>query len=100
MPLTRDFKITVVERLKREPELAKAMYDEAVELLQSGEPDVSREILRTLVNATVGFDELARKTSGDKHSLHRMLSARGNPGMKNLSAILRVLRAEVHAQLY
>lgn len=36
--LTRDFKQTIVERVQREPEFAKALLDEAATLLLNGEP--------------------------------------------------------------
>ena len=95
MPLTRDFKITVVERLQREPELARAMYAEAMDLLQNGEPEAARGILRTIVYATVGFEKLAHETDGAYKSIHRMLSPHGNPSMNNLSALLKVIRQNV-----
>jgi len=87
MALTRDFKQTVSDRAQRDPEFAKAMLDEAATLFLNGEPDTTRLILRDLVNATVGFEELAATTGKPSKSLHRMLSARGNPSMGNLSAI-------------
>jgi hypothetical protein len=52
MTLTRDFKQTIVERVERDPEFAKALLDEAATLFLSGEPDAARLILRDLVNAT------------------------------------------------
>ncbi len=51
MTLTRDFKQTVVERVSRDPDFAKALLDEATTLFLSGEPDTARVILRDLVNA-------------------------------------------------
>ncbi len=86
MSLTRDFKETVNERVKREPEFAKALLDEAISLFLNGEPETARLILRELVNATVGFEELAIETSKPSKSLHRMLSAKGNPTMDNLTS--------------
>ena len=59
--LTRDFKQTIVERVKRDPAFAKALLDEAATLFLNGEPQTARLILRDLVNATVGFEELAAK---------------------------------------
>ena len=66
--------------------------DEAVTLFLNGESDTARLILRDLVNATVGFEALAHETAKPSKSLHRMLSAKGNPTMDNLAAILKVLR--------
>lgn len=92
MTLTRDFKQTVVERVKRDPDFAKALLDEAATLFLSGEPDAARLILRDLVNATVGFENLAEITNKPSKSLHRMLSPKGNPSMDNLAAIFGAIR--------
>lgn len=91
MTLTRDFQETVKDRVQREPEFALALLDEAVSLFLNGEPETARLILRDLVNATVGFEELATATSKPSKSLHRMLSAKGNPTMDNLTTILNIL---------
>lgn len=92
MTLTRDFKKTVVERVERDPAFAKALLDEAATLFLSGEPDTARLILRDLVNATVGFEQLAELTHKPSKSLHRMLSPKGNPSMDNLAAIFNAVR--------
>lgn len=92
MTLTRDFKQTVVERVERDPDFAKALLDEAATLFLSGEPDAARLILRDLVNATVGFETLAELTQKPSKSLHRMLSLNGNPSMDNLAAIFVAVR--------
>lgn len=92
MTLTRDYKQTVVERVGRDPEFAKALLDEAATLFLTGEPDAARLILRDLVNATVGFESLAEMTHKPSKSLHRMLSPRGNPSMDNLAAIFSAVR--------
>ena len=87
MALTRDFKETVVARVEREPAFAKALLDEATTLLIGGEAETARVILRDLVNATLGFEQLAKLTDVPSKSLHRMLSPKGNPSMDNLAAI-------------
>lgn len=99
MALTRDFKETVNERVQREPEFAAALLDEAISLFLNGEPEIARLILRDIVNATVGFEALAVKTSKPSKSLHRMLSAKGNPTMGNLTTILDVLRKTLHVEI-
>src|SRR6476619_546087 len=95
MALTRDFKTTMVERAQREPAFAKALLDEAATLFLNGEPETARLILRDLVNATVGFEGLAAQTAKPAKSLHRMLSASGNPSMDNLAAIFRAIRKKL-----
>ena len=99
MALTRDSKETVDARLKKDPEFAKALLDEALSVFINGEPDVSRLLLRDLVNATIGFEQLAIETSKPSKSLHRMLSARGNPTMDSLTAIFNVLRKHLQVEI-
>ena len=53
MALTRDFKQTVVERVRRDPKFARALLDEAATLFLNGEPETARLLLRDLVNATL-----------------------------------------------
>ena len=83
MALTRNFKQTVIERVERDPEFAKALLDEAATLFLSDEPETAGLILRDLVNATVGVEELAVWNDKRSKSLHRMLSLKGNPSMDN-----------------
>jgi DNA-binding phage protein len=92
MALTRNFKQTVIERVERDPKFTKALLDEAATLFLSGEPETARLILRELVNATIGFEQLAAITEKPSKSLHRMLSPRGNPSMDNLAAIFGAVR--------
>ncbi len=66
MALIRDFKKTAVARVVRvvrvvrDPTFAKALLDEAATLFLSDEPETARLILRDLVNATLGSEQLAK----------------------------------------
>lgn len=100
MALTRDFKRTIVERVRRDPKFAKALLDEAATLFLNGEADTARLVLRDLVNATVGFEALAADTGTPAKSLHRMLSKHGNPTMDNLAAILGVVRKRLGVEMH
>lgn len=103
MGITRNFRDTVQERIQSDEDFATALLDEAISLFLNGEPDMARLVLRDLVNATVGFEELAIEVDKPSKSLHRMLSAKGNPTMDNLTKIFSVLKRrlrvdfEVHA---
>lgn len=99
MILTRDVKETVNARIQRDTTFAAALLDEAISLFLNGEPETARLILRDIVNSTVGFEELAIETSKPSKSLHRMLSAKGNPTMDNLTIILNVLRKKLHVNI-
>jgi len=99
MALTRDYKETVNKRTQSDPDFAAALLDEAVALFVNGEPELARIILRDLVNATIGFEKLAAETSKPSKSLHRMLSAKGNPTMDNLNSIFNALRAKLQVDI-
>ena len=95
LPLTTDGREVFAQQVQSDPELAILLMSEAISLCINGEPDVARIMLRDLVNATIGFEELAQRTGKPSKSLHRMLSARGNPAMDNLIAIIGVLRTHL-----
>src|SRR5580658_8462204 len=73
MITTRDYRETVIARIKRDRKFARLFYAGAVEMLLEGDTagDLSR--LRDLVNAEISFKELARQTGLGEKSLHRML---------------------------
>lgn len=95
MALTRDYKKTVIARIESDPAFAKALVTEAASLLLSGDAQIARILLRDLVNATIGFEELAKITLKPNKSLHRMLSAQGNPSMDNLATIFGAIRQKL-----
>jgi DNA-binding phage protein len=95
MALSRNAKITIIERVHHDPEFAKALLDEAATLFLNGEPQTARVILRDLVDAVVGFDILAAQTGRTSRSLHRMLSTEGNPSMDDLAAIVGAVRKKL-----
>jgi len=99
MMFTRDFKETVAVRAAADSAFARALLDEALVLFLNGEPDTAKLILRDLVNATLGFEGLAVEVQRPSKSLHRMLSASGNPTMDNLSAIFASLQKALGVQL-
>lgn len=99
MALTRDYKQTVVSRLQNDPEFAKALLDEAGTLFLNGEADTAKAILRDLVNATMGFEQLAQSVDKPPKSVHRMLSAAGNPTMSNLAAIFAALKNAMNVEM-
>jgi DNA-binding phage protein len=99
MVLTVDASVTIQARIRREPKFAVALLDEAIVLFLNGEPDVARLVLRDLVNGTIGFEGLAAVTGKPSKSLHRMLSAKGNPTMDNLTLIFGVLRRELGVEI-
>lgn len=99
MALTRDFKETIVARVKKDPAFAQALLDEAMNLFLEGDTNTARLVLRDLVNATVGFETLAKDIHKQSKSVHRMLSASGNPTMDNLSAIIKAVTNKLQVEI-
>jgi DNA-binding phage protein len=95
MALTRDYKATVVARIKRDPGFARALYGEALDAILEGETAEGLSMLRDLVHAEITFKELARQTGFDEKSLHRMLSRRGNPTARTLGKIVAAIREDL-----
>jgi len=99
MALTRSFKETVKARVERDPDFREALLAEGMDALLAGDVDVGKTILRDYINATIGFEELARRTGTPPKSLMRMLGPRGNPNARNLFAILDRLQADAGIRL-
>lgn len=99
MALTKNFKETVSQRVQDDALFAQALLDEAATLFLNGESETARLILRDLVNATIGFEQLATLTQKPSKSLHRMLSPTGNPSMDNLAAIFWAMREKLQVSL-
>jgi DNA-binding phage protein len=92
MPLTKDFKETVRARAQRDPEFRAALLIEAAEQLLAGDLGTGKAVLRDYINATVGFERLARETRTPPKSLMRMLGPKGNPRASKLLAVLGKLQ--------
>lgn len=99
MALTRDFKETVAIRVRREPKFARALLDEALTQFLNGESETAKLLMRDLINATIGFEQLAERIGKPSKSVHRMLSKSGNPTMENLSAILAEIKKALHVDI-
>ncbi len=99
MVLTRDFRETVQARVKREPAFARALLQEAMQLFIDGDVEAGRSILRDYINATVGFEKLARATNTSPKSLMRMFSEKGNPTASNLFSVIAALQTKTGTTL-
>lgn len=95
MGLTREYKATVVARIKRDPDFKKALYAEAINAILDGEVEEGLSMLRDLVHAEISFKELAIQTGFGEKALHRMLGRHGNPTARSLAAIIRAIRKEL-----
>ena len=99
MVLTRNFKETIQARVKADSKFARELVNEAITLFLNGDPETAKLILRDLVNATIGFEELALEINKNNKSLHRMLSKTGNPTMTSLSAIFSAILKNLHVDV-
>ena len=100
MPLTRDFKQTVMERARRDPAFREGLLAEAMECFLAGDVGAGKIILREYINATIGFKELARATGKKDTSLMRMLGPKGNPAASNLFAVVAQLQRREGTRLH
>jgi DNA-binding phage protein len=92
MALTREFKATVQARLQSDRKYRKELLREGVECLLAGDLDTGKAVLRDYINATIGFDELSRRTKRPAKSLMRMLGPSGNPQARNLLEVINHLQ--------
>ena len=95
MALTREYRETVVARIKRDPKFARALYAEAVNAILEGETAEGLSMLRDLVHAGITFKELARQTGVGEKTLHRMLNRNGNPTARNLGMIVKSIAEDL-----
>lgn len=95
MALTRQYRETVVARIKRDPSFAQALYAEALNAILEGETEEGLSMLRDLVHSEITFKKLARRTGFGEKALHRMLSRHGNPTAKSLAAIVHAVEQDL-----
>ena len=99
MAITRKFRETVLTRAQGDARFRAAMLTEAINDLLAGELDTGKAMLRDYVNATIGFEGLAKATRIPTKSLQRMLGPRGNPTAESLFAVIKVLQKSEHIKL-
>lgn len=89
MPLTKQFKDTVMARAKTDKNFREELIIEATNALLEGDIDVGKSLIRDYLNATKAFTEIADQLHKDEKSIRRMLGPSGNPTLKNFIGILR-----------
>jgi DNA-binding phage protein len=99
MPLTHSFNATVRERAARDPAFRAALFSRAVAALLDSDLDTARLVLRAYINATIGFEKLAKATGTPVKSLMRMFGPKGNPTADNLSSVIGVLQKKTGVRL-
>ena len=99
MALTREYRETVVERLRADREFTAAVFSEAISAFVEGDKATTLSILRDLVHARISFKVLSEQTGFDEKGLHRMLSSRGNPTTQNLLKLLHTIGKDLNLSL-
>jgi DNA-binding phage protein len=89
MPLTRDFRETVMARVKRDPEFRSELIIEATNALLEGDIEAGKSLLRDYLNATESLPVVASELNMHEKSIRRMLGPKGNPTLKNFIGILK-----------
>ena len=99
MALTREYRETVIERLKNDREFTAAVFAEAISAFVEGDKETTLSILKDLVHAHISFKVLSEQTGFDEKGLLRMLSSRGNPTTQNLSTLLHAIEKDPNLRL-
>jgi len=82
-----------------DPAFRRQMLTEAVNELLTGDLDAGKAMLRDYINATITFQQLAKKLKKTDKSVHRMLGPRGNPRADNILEIIKILQANERVKL-
>jgi len=91
MPLSRDFRETVMEEL-RSPEYRRAFLCEAAGALLRGDLETAKVSLRAYINGTMGFTKAGADLGRSPKGLMRMLGPNGNPQARNLLQLVAYLQ--------
>jgi probable addiction module antidote protein len=89
--MKRDFKShddAMVERFKKDPDLAIELLNSILEEGDQGELMVT---LRQMAKAFGGIHKIAETADLNSTQLYRTLSEQGNPELRSLSAILKAM---------
>lgn len=86
-------------RVQRDRKFREALFSEAINAYLAGDTVTGKALLRDLINATVGFEELAAELDKPSKSLHRMLAPHGNPNTENFFGIVSALQKKTRVRL-
>ena len=91
MALTHDFRETVQDRLRRDPEFRECVLAGGVERLLTGEVGVVKRSLRDYIIVTVGFEKLGVLTGRSAESVTHMFGPEGDPLASDLFEVIACL---------
>jgi len=87
-PNVKNHDDAMVERFKKDPDLAIELLNSILEEGDQGELMVT---LRQMAKASGGINKIAETSHLNSTQLYRTLSERGNPELRSLSAILKAM---------
>ncbi|MDA8100929.1 MAG: transcriptional regulator [Nitrospiraceae bacterium] len=99
MAITRKFRTTILQRAESDAAFRRHMLTEAVNELLAGDLAAGKAMLRDYINATITFQQLAKKLKKTDKSVHRMLGPRGNPRADNILEIIKILQVNERVTL-
>ncbi len=79
----------VIQHIRDDPQFAVEYLKAALE--DNDEPKVLLMALRRITEARGGFAKIARAAGIERESLHRALSAKGNPRLSTLVAVTKAI---------
>ena len=100
MGRTRPAKETILQRAKTSPAFRATLIGEALELIAENDVQTAKSLIRDYVLASIGFEALAKEVGKKPESIKRMLSAKGNPTINNMAALLASLQHHEGIQLH
>lgn len=97
MTLSRDYRLTTIERLERDPAFAEALLSEALELIREGDTEPARTILRDLLDV-IGEKALPELPIRPPENLQSALPPLSQPIDDDLLAVANAIAAELQAR--
>ena len=94
MALTRDFRETIVKRAQKDPAYRRTLLTRGLRFVLNGSREdvaVGKAMIRDYINATIGFQALAKRLEKKPESLMRMFSNSGNPRLDNVAEVFHEL---------
>lgn len=89
MPAAENINDMWVRLLKEDPEACQIMLKEIHELIQAGEIETTKGMLRTLIKVTCGFPAISDEVGRNSKSIMRMLAPDVDPGIKAFMAVVK-----------
>jgi hypothetical protein len=100
MPLTREFKETVMARAKQDPDFRQSLIVEATNALLDGDFDTGKRLLRDYLNATESLPAIANELKQNVKSIRRMVGPQGNPTLRNFVNLLNACKRRESLELH